>query len=385
MKNFKRNVDGITLIALVVTIIVLLILAGISINMLIGKNGIIRSAGQASETTKDVSEDEQLKLAVADALIYGTGTLTTDNVRQGLISEFGENKVTDTTFTGTGPWTFKGERKTYTIEKNGKITSEGTPISPTEEKLAKKVLLINPDASTDYGKSPYVTYNNILCRVFYNDTDHGLQIISADNEGNVTLGSDSDFNEAKNDYNDLVNILNNKAKDYMSEADKADVTDENKIAIDARSLGSIAKLQGGKFQGDSVTEMEFESSYNYFTGYNRQFKVADNNYEDDALETTGQLKKLGLNATSRTWLASRETSSSEYSTWFIHRSVLPDNSYDYRGGYFLSFLYNGVGPKGGPKDYRKPSAGFRPVFLLSSDVKIKSGDGTKNAPYELEI
>ncbi len=99
--------------------------------MLIGKNGIIGSAGQASETTKDVSEDEQLKLAVADALIYGTGTLTTDNVRQGLISEFGENKVTDTTFTGTGPWTFKGERKTYTIEKNGKITSEGTTTPQT--------------------------------------------------------------------------------------------------------------------------------------------------------------------------------------------------------------------------------------------------------------
>ncbi len=108
--------------------------------MLIGKNGIIGSAGQASETTKDVSEDEQLKLAVADALIYGTGTLTTDNVRQGLISEFGENKVTGTTFTGTGPWKFKGERKTYTIEKNGKITTgettkltkAGTPVAKPE-------------------------------------------------------------------------------------------------------------------------------------------------------------------------------------------------------------------------------------------------------------
>ncbi len=133
MKNLKRNVDGITLIALVITIIVLLILAGISINMLIGKNGIIRSAGQASETTKDVSEDEQVKLAVADALINGTGTLSADNLTKAFKNEFGTEKVTDTTFTGTGPWTFKGERKSYEISSNGKITTGGSSSEDGQE------------------------------------------------------------------------------------------------------------------------------------------------------------------------------------------------------------------------------------------------------------
>lgn len=42
-EKFKRN-KGITLIVLVVTIIVLLILAGISINMLTGQNGILNRA-----------------------------------------------------------------------------------------------------------------------------------------------------------------------------------------------------------------------------------------------------------------------------------------------------------------------------------------------------
>ena len=45
-QKFKKN-QGITLIALVVTIIVLLILAGISIAMLTGQNGILNRATEA--------------------------------------------------------------------------------------------------------------------------------------------------------------------------------------------------------------------------------------------------------------------------------------------------------------------------------------------------
>ena len=40
---------GITLVALVVTIIIILILAGITINMIVGENGIIRSAQEAKK------------------------------------------------------------------------------------------------------------------------------------------------------------------------------------------------------------------------------------------------------------------------------------------------------------------------------------------------
>ena len=42
MKNIKKQEKGITLIALIVTIIVLLILAGISIAMLTGENGNVK-------------------------------------------------------------------------------------------------------------------------------------------------------------------------------------------------------------------------------------------------------------------------------------------------------------------------------------------------------
>lgn len=64
MKGFikKRNESGITLIALVITIIVLLILAGVTIATLTGENGILARAAQ-SNTYNDIAQTkEQIKL-----------------------------------------------------------------------------------------------------------------------------------------------------------------------------------------------------------------------------------------------------------------------------------------------------------------------------------
>ena len=47
----RKNERGITLIALVVTIVVLLILAAVSISMLTGENGIIKKASETKEET----------------------------------------------------------------------------------------------------------------------------------------------------------------------------------------------------------------------------------------------------------------------------------------------------------------------------------------------
>ena len=60
--NFGRNTNekGITLIALVVTRIVLLILAGISISMLTGENGILTKTNVAKESTELSTYKEEL-------------------------------------------------------------------------------------------------------------------------------------------------------------------------------------------------------------------------------------------------------------------------------------------------------------------------------------
>ena len=61
---------GITLIALIITIIVLLILAGVTINMLIGDNGILNKVTIASEKTKIENAKEIIKTAVLENEIY---------------------------------------------------------------------------------------------------------------------------------------------------------------------------------------------------------------------------------------------------------------------------------------------------------------------------
>ena len=60
-KRIKNN-NGVTLVALVVTIIVLIILAGISINLLLGDNGIITIAKKAKENIELAKIEEETQL-----------------------------------------------------------------------------------------------------------------------------------------------------------------------------------------------------------------------------------------------------------------------------------------------------------------------------------
>lgn len=66
LKQRKNGEGGITLIALVITIIVLLILAGVSIATLTGQNGILTRASDAKEQTEIASVKEQAQLDIAN-------------------------------------------------------------------------------------------------------------------------------------------------------------------------------------------------------------------------------------------------------------------------------------------------------------------------------
>ena len=82
MKNLKEELKfgkkGITLISLVVTIIVLLILAGVTIATLTGNNGILNQATKAKEETQKASEDELRKLTMLEAAANLENTIYTD-------------------------------------------------------------------------------------------------------------------------------------------------------------------------------------------------------------------------------------------------------------------------------------------------------------------
>ena len=94
--ELKRKNNGITLIALVITIIVLLILAGVSIAILTGDNGILTQAQNAKKLTADAAQLEDTKLVIAEIeLEYNTLTEETDK------KAYFENKLKSYT-TSTG-------------------------------------------------------------------------------------------------------------------------------------------------------------------------------------------------------------------------------------------------------------------------------------------
>ena len=76
MNKTKKYTRGITLIALVITIIVLLILAGVTIAALSGDNGILKRAAEAKEQTNQKNDEETEKLSGYESTIeqYADGT-----------------------------------------------------------------------------------------------------------------------------------------------------------------------------------------------------------------------------------------------------------------------------------------------------------------------
>lgn len=99
-ENFNfASPKGITLIALVITIIVLLILAGISISSIMGDNGIIAKAKAAKEKTDIATSEEKDNLENWDAYIQestGEGiTIEEALAKDGAISEKINTKVVD--------------------------------------------------------------------------------------------------------------------------------------------------------------------------------------------------------------------------------------------------------------------------------------------------
>ena len=79
MKKTLRKEKGITLIALVVTVIVLIILAGVSINLVLGENGIVTIAKRAKENTELAKVEEETRLnELVKQLEEGTSGNTTN-------------------------------------------------------------------------------------------------------------------------------------------------------------------------------------------------------------------------------------------------------------------------------------------------------------------
>ena len=108
-----KEMKGITLIALVITIVVLMILAGVSINTVLGDDGIIQKAKEAAEATKRASAEEEMNRLVLEYQLAKNDE-TLESFLQEKVTEGRIDGVTDNG-DGTITITKKVEGKDYTI------------------------------------------------------------------------------------------------------------------------------------------------------------------------------------------------------------------------------------------------------------------------------
>lgn len=117
--------SGITLIALVVTVVVLLIIAAISVGILTGENGLINQA-QKGKVDTEIGEEREIvsESSTLAANENEYGDIEEEILQEILDNKTGGNKTTVTKFADTIFVTFNETQRTYAVDENGQISTQ---------------------------------------------------------------------------------------------------------------------------------------------------------------------------------------------------------------------------------------------------------------------
>ena len=259
MKRTKQN--GITLIALVITIIVLLILAGVSIATLTGENGILTMANEAKTSTEIGEEKEKVELSAVGALAKDNGGEIKRNYLNDELTSYIGTEGVDYTLSEseTAPFvvTYSDSGRSYLIDENGNV-SEYVDISK-DVKIGDYV-----DYEPDNVDEPYDKFGERYSGYANGDIgqDDSLKwrVLNINTDGTVDLISDKPtsttvyFRGARG-YNNGVYLLNDYCKTMYSNSSKGAV---------ARSL-NIEDIQD-KMKIDETTGKKAYENYTSGTG-----------------------------------------------------------------------------------------------------------------------
>ena len=161
-----NNKKGITLIALVVTVVVLIILAGVSINAVLGDNGIIKKANQAASVTKEAEVKEAINRTILE--FYLTNDYET--LEDFLKAKAEDGSIDSVTKNADGTLTVKKGEYSVTVENktnsSGGSSSGGETQTP-EITIGEAKVVANSDgtgsaitdaASVYLGNTLYITF-----------------------------------------------------------------------------------------------------------------------------------------------------------------------------------------------------------------------------------
>ena len=364
MKKILKNTKGITLVALVITIIILLILAGISISALTN-TGIFQKAKNAKQKSEDAELDQNTKL-----------------------DEY-ENEID------------KYIPKANSLAKAVKVGDYVAykPDEPDNNALTTlKTNLKNYSGASDNTTNSAIARDDSLrWRVLDIDEKTGaVRLISAaPTSSTVTLGGYNGYNNGVKLLDDACSTLYNsklatkvqnlKIEDITKHMTTQQTEDTTEYHPENINYPKILEQEKNQTVVKSTTEnkLEVSSQSIFVTGYDTSATSTLKNYYWNKTMTTndfdGENKemyyKLFINNGEKNyntyWMSSRCVHVGSDYVLFNVRAVISGNV----NAYYLCNPYGGENSN---------FFAFRPVITLNSNVQVTSGDGTESAPFEIK-
>ena len=393
--NQKETQKGITLIALVITIIVLLILAGVSIAMLTGQNGILTQAQNAKTTTENKSAEEKVKLAVMGARA-DDGTLTVGKLRTELANYGGT--VEGNTF----PVTATVDGKSFTVDDKGNVELAGEKQPVTREGIeVGDYVSYTPDTATEktydadklkkggYTSTQTVKKEDLNWRVLRKNDDGSIDLIGDATSNSVYFSGSLGYNNGVYLLNDICKELYSNSTHHITarsvnlEDMEKWLTDSGKTArasySNAVKYGETKEYKGSNSYTPDIYGKTEDESANYYSEptTNTYTPASGTATADNTLNAKQTYYNIPINQTNYGDGAKVLSSSKYY--WVAARYVGCNSSI---AGFGLRYARSSM--FGDCMFYSGSSTNYsgnrlRPVVSLGSDVQITPSTGTNSA------
>lgn len=286
MKN-----KGVTLIALAVTIVVMLILAGVTISVLNGENGIVKQAQKAKEESKIKELKEKVRIDIAGKRVENINGELRVSVLKEILDKYFDNVPVETQITSEtelkakeeyGKYEMKisdidvGEityETSYTIFKD--VNGEQVPIPEgyivsenSDENIVNKGLVISDSRGNEYVWIS-CTLNSSSNKLQYKRTEWGVEKDGTDNsraiKDELTL-KDIDVTYSKTDTDNGINEEISKEIVAQINAEKESIKKYGGYYIGRYEVGKDNKTAVIKAEQEPYVNIKWSKAYELAKG-----------------------------------------------------------------------------------------------------------------------
>ena len=369
-KFMLKNKKGITLVALVVTIVVLLILAGVSINLVLGNNGIIAKAKDAETKSAEASQNDlkgmnglvsEMEGALAGNGSTGSGS---GNGNTGSGNNF-VTKNTEVTYPGGNVWIPEG----FKISKDSASTVQGGVV--IEDKDGNQFVWVPVATLADYKRTWYTgdgSFSN-YSEALPEDEKTSVETYKGFYIGRYEAG-DKENTEAKtlrssNDVTKTVTIKANQAPyNYVKMAQAVSLAE------------GFATKQGYKAKTKLVSSYAWDTTIEFIQKVNSDYgnSSEEGNYKDTTFSYTditgaSKTKEYGSGALVPTGQTTAVCNIYDMGgnvwEWTTESYSNTDSPYAKRGGYYYdNFAFYPAGGRLNDSDHAGASYGFRLTLFM---------------------